>query len=127
MCKWPGRADAELKTFGRSSRIQHVPLIAENPAQRRKLAVNHPPLEIVPRAQILQAVLPFDLRGGLESAFPNIALYGPARMVFDRECLFLDDLGLAKFDFLARDLVPVVPNLMEQQVYRVYDLLAQSA
>ena len=52
---------------------------------------------------------------------PNIALYGAARMVFDGEGLFLDDLGLAAFDFLARDLVPVVPNLMEQQVYSVYD------
>lgn len=33
--------------------VQHVPLIAKNPAERRELSVEHPPLEIVPGAEIL--------------------------------------------------------------------------
>ena len=58
---------------------------------------------------------------GLESAFPNIALNRPPQVVLDRECFFLNDLGLAPLDFLARDLMPVVPDLMEQHVYGIQD------
>jgi hypothetical protein len=39
----------------RTSRIEHVPLVPQNPAQCRKLAVQHPPLETVPRTQVFQA------------------------------------------------------------------------
>ncbi len=42
------------------------------PSERRELAVNHFPIEILPRTKILKPVLLFDLRSGLESAFPNI-------------------------------------------------------
>src|SRR5205823_6515697 len=120
--KWPDRAGTGPKTLGRSSGIQHVPLSGEYPAQRGELAVNHSPIEIVPRTQILQAIFLFDFRCGFECHLPDIALNRTSQVIFDWKCLFLNDLGLAAFDFLARDLVPAVPNLMEQQVYGVYDL-----
>src|SRR5207249_4467534 len=48
--------------------------------------------------------------------FPHVALNGTAQMVFDGERFFLDDFSSATFDLLARNLVPVVPNLSTQIV-----------
>ncbi len=68
-----------------------------------KLTVEHPPLEVVPGAEIFQAVFLLDIRGGAEGTLPNVALNGPSQVVLDREGFLFDDLYLPAVDFLARD------------------------
>ena len=43
-------------TLRHSSRIEHIPTIAEDPAECGQLSVQHSPFEVIPRAEIIEAV-----------------------------------------------------------------------
>ena len=58
--------------------VEHVPLVPEHPSERRKLAVDHAPLEVVPRPEVLLAVFALDSSGRLQRAFPYVPLNGLA-------------------------------------------------
>lgn len=53
------------------SGIEHVPIVAKYPPQRRELAVEHPPLEVIPGTEILDADLVFGSLRGSKRAFPH--------------------------------------------------------
>jgi hypothetical protein len=121
----PKRQNDDLSYDGIVSRplpgIQAVPFFTEHPPKCGKLAVHHPPIKIIPGTEIFQTIFLFDFCGTLQRAFPNVALNGAARVIFDGEYFLLDDLGLAVLDFLARDLMPVVPDLVNQFADSIHD------
>jgi hypothetical protein len=53
------------------SGIEHVPFVSQHPAQRRKLAVDHAPLEVIPRAVVIFAELAFCPFCRLERTLPD--------------------------------------------------------
>ena len=52
-------------------RVEHVPVVAQYPAQGRQLAVYHPPLEVVPRPQLFEPALLFLPARSFLSTFPH--------------------------------------------------------
>jgi hypothetical protein len=62
----PRRLEVKLKL-----RVEHVPVVAQYPAQGRQLAVYHPPLEVVPRPQLFEPLLLFLPARSFRSTFPH--------------------------------------------------------
>src|SRR5216684_971094 len=115
-----GRGWAARVTQG--SRIEHVPVVSQRPAKRGELPVNHTPFEVGPRSEVFLAVLTFDSPRGLESALPHVTLDGLTRSGRARiRCLFYN-LDSSFLDTDSSIPVPVVPDLIEEQVFSLQNL-----
>jgi hypothetical protein len=80
------------------------PVFAEYPPQRRQLPVEHPPLEVVPRAELARQLLLHPARRG-ERAFPDAPHHGVLGILWP---ILIDELDVTIFDLVREILVAVV-------------------
>src|SRR5437016_1684588 len=101
--------------------VQHVPIVAHDPTQGGQLPVDHAPLEVVPRTQVLQADLVLRPFGGCQSPLPYRVncLILPIRV--PGIILLRDDVMFASLDLGSQIPMAVVPNLAEQQMFGLHD------
>jgi len=45
-------------------RVKHIPIVSQDPPKCRELAVDHPPLEIIPGTKVLLAIATLNLASG---------------------------------------------------------------
>jgi hypothetical protein len=63
--------------------IEHVPFVAQHPAECAELAVDHAPPEVVPGTEVFQSVSLFDFAGTIQRTFPDVVLNRPSCMILD--------------------------------------------
>ena len=114
--------DGAMRRDTDSLRIKHIPLIAQDPPKCREFAIDHAPLEIIPWAEVLLAVATLNISCGLYSAFQDITLNRFRRTVWTGISLLVYDLDRSFLNAGPHIPVPVVPNLIKQQVLSFDDL-----